>query len=70
MNMKGDFSRGFNPDGKRGRLDAGGDAEAADYETSLASQTDLANAGDAPGLLAESNNGLEIVDALEGVFTP
>lgn len=51
-------------------LDAGGDAEAADYETSLASQTDLANAGDAPGLLAESNNGLEIVDALEGVFTP
>lgn len=28
MNMKGDFSRGFNPDGKRGRLDAGGDASS------------------------------------------
>lgn len=50
-------------------LDAGGDAEAADYEASLATQTDLANAGDAAGLLTESNNGLEIVDALEGVFT-
>lgn len=50
-------------------LDAGGDAEAADYDTSLTTQTDLANAGDAAGLLAESNNGLEIVDALEGVFT-
>ena len=50
-------------------LDAGGDAEAADYEASLASQTELANGGDASGLLVESNNGLEIVDALEGVFT-
>ena len=49
-------------------LDAGGDAEAADYDSSLATQRDLADQGDATGLLSESNNGLEIVDALEGVF--
>jgi hypothetical protein len=49
-------------------LDAGGDAEAADYDSSLATQRDLAEQGDAAGLLSESNNGLEIVDALEGVF--
>lgn len=56
-------------DVKQQVLDAGGDAEAADYDTSLATQADLANAGDATGLLTESNNGLEIVDSLEGVFT-
>lgn len=53
---------------KQDVLDAGGDAEAADYDTSLATQTDAANSADDAGLLTESNNGLEIVDALEGVF--
>lgn len=49
-------------------FDAGGDAKAADYDSSLATQRDLADQGDAEGLLSESNNSLEIVDALEGVF--
>lgn len=49
-------------------LDAGGDAEAADYEASLATQTQLATDGDAAGLVTESNAGLEIVDLLEDVF--
>ena len=47
---------------------AGGSAEADAYDASLVAQHDLATAADAAGLLAESNNGLELVDALEGVF--
>ena len=50
-------------------LDTGADGEAASYDTSLATQADLATAGDAAGLLAESNHGLELVDAMEAVFT-
>ncbi|MCA9493680.1 MAG: hypothetical protein KC621_27295, partial [Myxococcales bacterium] len=49
-------------------LTAGGDAEAADYDASLTRQHELVSAGDAAGLLTESNAGLELVDALEGVF--
>ncbi|MEQ1501576.1 MAG: hypothetical protein ABMB14_05065 [Myxococcota bacterium] len=49
-------------------VSAGGEAEASAYDASLLRQHELATAGDAAGLLAESNNGLELVDALEGVF--
>ena len=49
-------------------VSAGGDAEAGAYDASLLRQHELASAGDSAGLLAESNNGLELVDALEGVF--
>jgi hypothetical protein len=49
-------------------VSAGGEAEASDHDASLVRQHDLATAGDAACLLAESNNGLELVDALEGVF--
>lgn len=49
-------------------LDVGGDAEAAEYEASLATQVELANAGDGAELAVEAEVGLDIVDLLEDVF--
>lgn len=46
----------------------GADTESADYEASLAVQTELANAADTAGLVDEAEVGLDVVDLLEDAF--
>jgi hypothetical protein len=48
--------------------DAGGDQVAADYDASIASIRQTIKDQDAAALIAEANNGLEIVDRIENVF--
>lgn len=51
-------------------LDAGGNAEAADYDTSVAAlRADIA-AQDETMIINDAKVSLEIVDAIEGVFVP
>lgn len=49
-------------------VDAGGDAEAADFDASVERLRGLAAGQDAAGLIDEANVNLELVDVLEGVF--
>ncbi|MCB9777881.1 MAG: hypothetical protein H6742_04900 [Alphaproteobacteria bacterium] len=49
-------------------LDAGGDAEAADFSASVARMQELAQGTDAQALIDEANVNLELVDVLEGLF--
>jgi len=49
-------------------LDAGGDAEATDFDASVELLRSLAAGDDAQALIDEANVNLELVDVLEGVF--
>ena len=49
---------------------AGGGADAARYDASIASLRADVETGDGVALEAHANEGLEIIDAIEGVFAP
>jgi hypothetical protein len=51
-------------------VNAGGDAEAADYDASLAALRSDIEAAAAAAVIEHANVGLEIVDAMEAVFAP